>query len=427
MPETSVTHAPDLPLAVVGLVAFLGLYFGFAARRIRLPALIGYMLLGILAGPSVAGALSEGAMDRLSFITEVALGFVAFTIGAELRVSELRRLGRGIVAIILAESFVTFACVTAALYLWTGDLALSLIFGAVSPASAPAGTVAVIQECKARGSLTKALYAVVGFDDGLAIIIFGFAAAVARSLLIQDATGEMGSILPYLVRPVVEIALSLVVGGVIGVVFSHLVRRLTSNGEMFALSSAAILIGTGVSVQGFTVPWLDMPVELSLILTNMVVGFLLANTRREALVHRVSDSVMHIMPLVFVLFFALAGAHLQLSLLPALGMVGLLYVLARTAGKIAGSHVGARIFPVEPKIRRYIGLGILSQAGVTIGLALIVKQQLDQVGAQFAYGQAVEMGTIILTTVTATSVVFEIIGPIATRHVLYKAGEAQAK
>lgn len=425
--ENPHTLVRDLPLAAVGLMAFLGLYFGFAARRIRLPALIGYMLLGILLGPSLLGIVSEHNVEQLAFVTEVALGFVAFTIGAELRISELRRLGRGIVAIILAESFVTFLFVTVALYAWTRDLALSLIFGAVSPASAPAGTVAVIQECKARGSLTKALYAVVGFDDGLAIIIFGFAAAVARSLLIQDATGEMGSILPYLVRPVVEIALSLVVGGFIGVVFSHLVRRLSSNAEMFALSAAAVLIGTGVSIKGFTLPWLDMPVELSLILTNMVVGFLLTNTRREALVHRVSDSVMHIMPLVFILFFALAGAHLKLSLLPALGMIGLVYILSRSAGKIAGSYAGARVYPVEPKIRRYIGLGILSQAGVTIGLALIVKQQLDQIGVQFSYADAAEMGTLILTSVTATSVIFEIIGPIATRYVLYKAGEAEAK
>ena len=134
----------------------------------------------------------EACMKQLSFITEVALGFVAFSIGSELKMSSLRSLGKGIIYIILAESFAAFLLVAAAIYAITGDAALSLVFGSMAPASAPAGTVAVIQEFKAKGSLTKALYAVVGFDDALAIIIFGFAAALAKNILIAEATGHNG-------------------------------------------------------------------------------------------------------------------------------------------------------------------------------------------------------------------------------------------
>jgi len=198
-------------LTVLGIVVIAGYYMGHAARMIRLPSLIGYMILGVILGPSVLHLISEAGMEHLSFITQIALGFVAFSIGTELSMSTLKRLGLGIVSIIFAESFMAFFAVTGLVFLLKRDLPMALIFGAMAPASAPAGTVAVIQEYKAKGNLTKALYAVVGFDDGLAIIIFGFAAALAKNLLIGEATGRNGSILPAMLPPLKEIGLSILV------------------------------------------------------------------------------------------------------------------------------------------------------------------------------------------------------------------------
>ncbi len=293
-------------LTLIGAATIIAFYVGRLARLARLPSLVGYMFVGVILGPSVLHLFDETSMEGLSFITEIALGFVAFSIGSELNMSSLKRLGGGIISIILVESFGAFIVVVLAVYALTRDLPLALIFGSMAPASAPAGTVAVIQECKAKGSLTTTLYAVVGFDDGLAIIIFGFAAALAKNLLITEASGASEGILGVLLAPAKEIGLSFIVGGVAGLLFYRLVRRLQSARDILIVVFGVILICTGLSIR-----W-----HLSLILTNMVVGFVLANARHESLLHRVTAPLLEVMPLLFVLFFCLAGAHLQLSALP---------------------------------------------------------------------------------------------------------------
>jgi len=404
-------------LALLGLAAIVGFYMGRTARLVKLPSLIGYMVLGVILGPSVLHLISEPAMERLSFITEVALGFVAFSIGAELNLSALKRLGVGIISIIFAEFFAAFFVVTAAVYFLKHDLPLALVFGAMAPASAPAGTVAVIQEYKAKGNLTKALYAVVGFDDGLAIIIFGFAAAFAKNLLVGEATGHNDSVLPAMWLPMEEIIFSVLVGGVVGFAFCRMVRKLESSKDILIIIFGAVLLATGLSLR-----W-----HLSLIMTNMVVGFVLVNTRREALVHRVMAPLLDVMPLLFILFFCLAGAHLELSTLPALGTLGLVYIIGRSGGLIGGARIGAMIGNVDGKVKKYIGLGILSQAGVAIGLSLIVKHEFGLLDAEYNIPHAAVIGSVVLTTVTATCIFFEIIGPILTKVALSKAGEIPSR
>jgi Kef-type K+ transport system membrane component KefB len=352
-------------------------------------------------------------MESLSFITEIALGFVAFSIGSELNISSLRRLGKGIISIIFAESFGAFFVVVIAVYVLTRDLPMALIFGSMAPASAPAGTVAVIHEYKAKGSLTKTLYAVVGFDDGLAIIIFGFAAALAKNILISEASGISEGILVSLVDPAREIILSFVVGGVVGILFFQMVRKLQNSRDILIIVFGVILLSTGLSTR-----W-----HLSLILTNMIVGFILANTKNESLQHRITTPLVEIMPLLFVLFFCLAGAHLQLSALPALGLIGVVYILGRSAGLVGGARLGAIFGNVENKVKKYVGLGILSQAGVAIGLSLIVKHEFTLLDAEYNLPHAIEIGSSVLATITATCIFFEIVGPILTKYALKKAGE----
>jgi Kef-type K+ transport system membrane component KefB len=400
-------------LTLLGIAIIIGFYMGCTARRARLPSLIGYMILGVIFGPSIFNLINEPMMEHLSFITEIALGFVAFSIGAELSLLSLRRLGPGIISIIFAESFAALFVVTGAIYLLTHDLPLALIFGAMAPASAPAGTVAVIQEYKAKGNLTKALYAVVGFDDGLAIIIFGFAAAFAKNILITEATSLKGSILHSMLIPLKEVGLSILIGGVVGFGFCQIVRRLQNSKDILIFIFGAIFITTGLSQR-----W-----HLSLILTNMMIGFVLVNTRRESLVRRVMEPLMEIMPLVFILFFCLAGAHLDLLSLPALGTIGVVYIIGRSVGLIGGARLGAMIGNVDKNIRKYLGLGILSQAGVAIGLSLIVKHDFTLLDAQYHMPHAVEIGSKVLATITATCIFFEIIGPILTKIALKRAGE----
>jgi len=402
---------------MLGMAVVFGFYTAYGARRIRLPSIIGYMAAGIVLGPSLLRMFDEKALYQFSFISEMALGFVAFSIGAELNIALLKRMGRGIVFIILAESISATAIVATAVYVLTRDLPMALVFGAMAAASAPAGTVAVIQEYRAKGILTKALYAVVGFDDGVAIVIFAFTAALAKSLLVSEVTDSAGTVFPAMWISAREVVLSLVIGSTIGFVFCQLVRRVESSRDILVIMFASVFVAIGLSLR-----W-----HLSLILTNMAVGFMLANLRSEAAVRRITAPLTDIMPLVFILFFFLAGAHLDFSALPSLGLLGVVYIIARSVGKLGGAYIGATLGRVEKKLKKYLGLGILSQAGVAIGLALIVEHEFAQLALEYDLEHALQIGTTTLTTITASCIFFEIIGPICAKIALKKAGEITAQ
>ncbi|MCK5706902.1 MAG: cation:proton antiporter [Candidatus Aureabacteria bacterium] len=396
-------------LTILGIATILSFYMGRGARRIKFPSLIGYMILGVIMGPSILNFFNKILVDKLTIINQIVLGFVAFSIGAELNLVSLKRLGYGIVSIIISESFMAFLIVFGSLYLFTKDLPMALIFGAMAPASAPAGTVAVIQECRAKGNLTQALYAVVGFDDGLAIVIFGFAFALSKSLLVSEISGVHENIWVTLLVPLKEIALCFLVGGMAGFIFCQMIRFLESSRDILIVIFGSIFIVTGLALR----------FHFSLILSNMMLGFLLVNTRNEKTVKKVVAPLMEIMPLLFVWFFFLAGTHLEIQKLPQLGTIGILYIIGRSSGLIGGAFLGGLIGNVEKKIKKWIGLGILSQAGVAIGLSLIVKQEFSALGSPHADA----IGTSVITAITATCIFFEIIGPILTKIALKRSGE----
>ena len=402
-------------LLTIGTIIIASFYLGRAVKLIRLPSLIGFMLLGVLLGPSLMNVLGHEQQTQLGFITEIALGFVALSIGLELKFSTLKELGKGMVGIILAESFGAFVFVTAVVFLITKNLPMALIFGAIAPASAPAGTVAVIQEYKAKGPLTKALYTVVGFDDGLGIIIFGFAAAIAKNILMHETGHIENNFWALIWPPLKEVILSILVGGILAFLFSLLAKKLKSSGDVSILLIGVVFIGIGISAV----------LHLSLILTNMIIGMVVVNTQSYDLIHKIHDRLPSFMPLLFILFFTLAGSNLHVDALPSLGLFGFAYILARSGGLIFGSRLGAMAGHVDKKIRDWIGLGILSQAGVAIGLSLIVKHEFSGLGKVLETGQTTGdyLGSTVITTITATCLFFEIIGPILTRIALKKAGE----
>ncbi len=410
-------------LIIVGGIILSGFYFGKSSKLIKLPSIIGYMILGLILGPSFLNIIDHEIQGKLSFITEIALGFVALSIGLELNFASLKKQGKGIISIIFAESFIALGLTAIGLYMLTRDLALSLIFASFAPASAPAGTVAIIKEYKAKGSLTKALYAVVGFDDGLAIIIFGFTLAIVRMLLMKETGSVDITVMASMIAPFKEIIFSVIIGAITAIIISLLLRKIKSKSELLILVAGFVLLSNG----------LCSLLHLSLILTNMIIGIIIVNVQRHELVHRMGEVLSDVMPLFFVLFFALAGANLHISALPQLGSLGLVYVLCRSLGLIGGARIGAQFGNVEEKIKKYVGLGILSQAGVAIGLALIVKQEFAGLGkvVEVVNGVAVHTGDIIgmrgITTITATCIFFEIIGPICTKIALTKAGEIENK
>ncbi|MEX2445054.1 MAG: cation:proton antiporter [Alkalispirochaeta sp.] len=401
--EINLSHILDSPVIVVGLGTVIALYTGKLAQRGRLPSIIGFMLLGAVLGPSLLHILTEELQNQLGFINDVALAFVALSIGLELSFPALRRQGTSIIIIILTESIFTVIVVSLALGFLTGNWAFAILFGAIAPASAPAGTVAIIQEYRSKGPLTQALYSVVGFDDGLGIVIFGFASAIAVQLLNQAAFSAQ-----ILLQPLLEIVGSIGVGVVVGLVAGILSARLDSKRDILTLSFGLILATAGLS----------NALHLSLILTALVVGITLVNTQPQRVTTRVGESILTVMPLLFTLFFLLAGAHLDITALPALGLIGLVYIAGRAFGLIAGAWIGSALGGADKTIRNNLGLGILSQAGVAIGLALYVQRTFSEYGDMGTW-----IGTTIITTVTATSVVFEVIGPILTKFALRRAGE----
>ena len=405
----SLVHNIHLPaLLIVGIMTFIAFYFGKSMKYIKLPSIMGFMIIGLILGPSLFDLLDENVQNNFSFITEIALSFVALSIGIELSFASLKKQGISIIIIIIAESFLAFFMVTTGIYLLTGNLPMALIFGAIAPASAPAGTVAVIREYKAKGSLTQALYAVVGFDDGLGIIIFGFASAIAQSLISGANTTAHNNVITLLSKPLLEVGLSIAVGIIMAYIFSLLAKKLKGERDIFILLFSFVLITTG----------LCSLFHLSLILTNMILGIVLINTQANSLIRKIHNELSYVMPLLFILFFVLAGANLHVSALPAVGIIGVVYIIGRSSGLMGGAWLGAVVGKAETKIRKYLGLGILSQAGVAIGLSLIVKHEFSKLGPE-----GIKIGTIVITTVTATSIFFEIIGPILTKIGLKKSGE----
>jgi Kef-type K+ transport system membrane component KefB len=390
-------------LFLIAIAIIFGFIGGRIAQLIRLPGVVGYLVAGLIFGPSFLNVLDEEFVGEMNVFAGFALSLVAFIIGSEMKLSTLKEMGSGIGVITLLESFGAFLLVTAGVYALTGKLYLALVFGAMAPASAPAGTVAVLQECKAKGRLTNALYAVVGLDDGLAIMIFAVAVALAR-LLLTGASLSVGSLLE---GPVLEIIGSIVLGCVVGAAAGYLTKRLSGEDAMLATYLGSILICTGIALR----------FDLSLILANLSLGMVNANLYPPAN-HRAYRAIQSITLPVYIVFFFIAGAHLQIALLPSMGLVGLVYVLCRIGGLMGGAFLGATISKQSPVLRKYLGMGILCQAGVAIGLSVLAAGQFRPLGEA---GR--DLAITVINTIAATTIIFEVIGPIGTRLAVTRAGE----
>ncbi len=390
-------------LFFIAVAIIFGFFGGKIAQRLKLPGVVGYLIAGLIFGPSFLNVFHEEFVEGMNIFASFTLSLVAFIIGSEMKLSTLKEMGTGIGVITLLESFGAFLLVTAGVYFLTGKLYFALVFGAMAPASAPAGTVAVLQECKAKGRLTNALYAVVGLDDGLAIMIFAIAVAVARMLL----TGTELSVESLLEGPVLEIIGSIVLGCTLGAVAGYLARRISAEDAILAIYLGSILICTGIALY----------FNFSLILANLSLGMVHANLYPAAN-RRAYQSIESITLPIYIIFFFLAGAHLQISLLPSIGFVGLVYVLCRIGGLMGGAFLGGVISKQSSVIRKYLGMGILCQAGVAIGLSLLAADQFRTLGET---GR--NLAVVVINTIAATTIIFEIIGPIGTKIAITKAGE----
>ncbi len=391
---------PDDLLLLGGLALLLGYAIGRGTFALKITSIVGYILTGILLGP-VLHVLKVPALGT-DLVVNFTLSLIGFVIGGTFTLDYLREAGKQIWIIILGESMGAFLLVLLGTYLISRDLPLSLILAALAPASAPAGTLAAIRDSRASGPLTRAAIAVVGLDDATSIILFVVAIALVKVLL----GGEMG-VRELVLVPLREILGSMATGLAVGWGLSRAVRRVSERGNILILTLASLLLAAGLA----------RVLHFSLILTSMFVGAALVNLAPAE--SKVSfQAVEGILPPVYVAFFILAGSELRPSLLMSMGLVGVVYIAARSVGLISGASAAAWITRAPEVLVKYLGFAILSQAGVAVGLSLLVASELSAFGASGA-----EYGTIAVTIISATTVFFEIVGPIGVRFAVTRAGE----
>ena len=397
-------HYEPSILAVIGVIIAVSFLGSKAFQRVGIPQVVGFILIGVVLGPSLLNVVPLELGDQLVIISEIALGLIGFDIGSHLLFSDLRRLGRSILTILLFEAIGTFLLVTLGIYALTQSWYTAFIFGALASATAPAATVDVLAEYDAKGPLTTTLLAVVGMDDALALLLYSVAAAFAESLL---AHAGPPSIVQILELPLIEIGGALLMGGGLGLVLDQIMCRMKVQHDAMAVSIGFVLLGVGLSEAfGF-----------SLILTSMIMGTVIVNRCPDHGRH-IRYTIEQAGPVIYVLFFTLVGARFQVSLLPAMGLLGVAYILLRTVGKYFGAWLGGTVGKAGPAVRNNLGLGLLSQAGVAIGLALASSRRFSSYGSE---GEA--LGALVINVITATTFVVQIVGPISVKWAISRAGE----
>lgn len=389
---------------------------GFVAAKagqfVRLPSVTGYICAGLLLGPSGFHVLTvETIADKLAHFTQIALMLIAFGIGEHLELKRLRYMIKSVACIGVGEICGTFLCVAAGVF-WVSSLSnlgigqwqridflmLAMFLGAVAVATAPATLMHILRELRATGPLTANLLPVVAVNNGVAIMMFGVTLSVARHLGGKGAPMMLAAIGASLT----EIFLSLFLGVLTGLLIDIIVHRLHHRGEMLTAGLALLLLcGEGARQVG-----------LSPLLAGMAAGFTIVNRdHRDVRLFRALNDVEAPM---YVLFFTLAGAHLELSRLALAGWLGLLYFFLRGLGKVAGASLGAWLAGASPAVRGYTGLTLIPQAGVAIGLVLLIGGDVG-----------LDMYAAVITPVVLAAVVLaELIGPVSVRFALVKAGEA---
>jgi Kef-type K+ transport system membrane component KefB len=404
MLDTLGIHYEPNILAVIGLiiaVAFLG---SKAFQRLGIPQVVGFIVMGVILGTSFLSVVPKELVDELTFISEIALGLIGFDIGSHLLLRDLRKLGRSIIFIVLLEAIGAFALVTAGVYVITREWHIALLFGAISAATDPATTVDVLAEYDSKGPLTTSLLAVVGMDDALALMLYSVGAALAESLYLQFGAP---SLLQIVGLPVIEIGGSVLLGLGMGLLLDFILCRMQRRHDAMAVSIGFVFVCVGLS----------QSLGFSFILTTMVLGATVVNRCPEH-GRYIRFTIEQAGPVIYVLFFALVGARLQINLLPAMGLVGIAYVVLRSFGKFTGAWLGGTLGSAESSVRHNLGLGLLAQAGVAIGLALASSVRLSKLGPE---GEA--LASMVVNTITATTFVLQMVGPICVKLAIGRAGE----
>lgn len=380
----------------ISIIILVGLLGGRIAKKFGLPSVSGYIVAGLLLGPSFIDLVSNEGLNSLGFITDIALAAIAFSIGNEFLLSDMKKVGNKIFLLTIAEVIGALVIVFMTMYfLFNQSFEFSIVIASMSAATAPAGIVMVIRELRADGPLVKTILPVVALDDALGIMVFSVALSIAKMTSgLADFT-----LIQIVSDPLIEIFGSLLLGFLLGLGLTYLANKAKGRDELLKISLAFILAAVGAA--NFF--------NMSPLLTAMMMGGTLVNLMHNS--KRVFDNINSFTPPINLLFFTLAGMSLDLKILASVGMLGVGYILARAIGKMLGAGVGAKALGESETIQKYLGLSLLTQGGISIGLSVIVRNELPQ------------FSQLIVTVILFSVLVFEILGPILAKIAITKAGE----
>lgn len=383
-------------LLKIGIIIFAGIIGGKVANSFKLPNVSGYIVGGLLIGPSLFNIITAVDADQLNIINDIALGAIAFSIGNEFLLKEIKKVGKNIFIITLAQVTGTMILVFVAMYvLFKQPFTFSLVISSMAAATAPAGVLLVIRELKAKGPLVDTILPVVAIDDALGLMAFGISLSIAKMMM---GSTEI-SFIKMVAAPLIEIVGSLGLGFILGLLLSMVAPKTKNRDELLSVVVGFIILGSSLS----------SILNLSPLLTNMMVGSVVVNVVQKS--KRIFDLIADVTPPIYLMFFTLAGAGLNIKELSSVGIIGIGYIIARTLGKIIGAGLGAKMVKSEPNVVKYLGISLLPLGGISIGLSIIVSNDLPQFGES------------IVTIVLFSVLIFEIFGPIFTKIGIVNSGE----
>ncbi|MEE1045862.1 MAG: cation:proton antiporter [Clostridia bacterium] len=400
----------------LSIALLAGLLLSRLAKLVKLPAVTAYLISGVLIGPFVLGALNIPGIGIISeqiegfgLISDLALGFIAFSMGNEFRLSQLKKIGKQATVIGVLQALITTIVVDVALIALhfampdTLSIPAAIVLASVATATAPAATLMVVKQYKAKGPVTDVLLPVVALDDAVSLVVFAISFGIARSM------GTAGvSPLAIILEPLLEIVLSLLLGFVMGLLFTLCEKYFHSRSKRMAVSVTFVMLTVALSGLKFEIG--DIHIAFSSLLACMMLGTVFCNICEVS--EELMDRADRWTTPVLILFFVISGAELDLSVFTqwTVVVVGIVYIIARSLGKYYGANISARITKSDPNIIKYLGITLLPQAGVALGMAI----------------KAIELGPdgAIVRNITLFAVlIYEIVGPFLTKMALTKAGD----
>lgn len=404
-------------LLSVSVALLAGLLMTRLFKKLKLPSVTAYLIAGVLVGPYCLGALglngfgftTSTAVSKLSLVSEVALGFIAFSIGNEFRLNEIRQTGRqaliiGVIQALTATLFVDIALIGLC-YIMPNTISVpqAITLGAIATATAPAATLMVVRQYKANGPLTRLLLPIVALDDAVGLVVFAVSFGIAKTMV----SGNM-DLVSIILNPLIEIACSLLLGAIMGWVLTQLEKLFNSNTNRLNLTIGVVLLTASLSMTDLHIG--SIHIQFSSLLTCMMLGTVFCNIC--PLSHDLMGAADKWTSPIFALFFVISGAELELSVFTsgAIVLIGVVYIIFRSLGKYFGTLYSAKISDCSPAICKYLGITLLPQAGVALGMCTIAMQ----------LGTA---GSLIRNITLFAVLIYELVGPLFTRMALTAAGE----